>query len=438
MNSTSKVVTQFTRSLRSSSFLLVWIGQTVSLLGDGAFTIALAWQVLILTGSGTAMGLVLMTWNIPRLIFLLAGGIAADRVSRRRLMLWSDGGRAIVVAIIALFSLIHLLQLWHLIALALCFGVADSFFLPAFQALPPQLLDKEDLSSANALVGLSQQTSILLGPLIGALVVAIAGVTNAFIFDGITFLISVGCLLGIREITVQTTFAEKITTPISLETGGISSTLEQPESATLRKMLNDILDGFRYVAASNWLLMPLILFAVVNVGYLGPLEVALPKLVGVQGNGVWLLGMITTANAVGAIASTILIGQFRRLPRRGIVMYCSVIASSLALTVFGIPLPQVIAPFVISGANIFVGAGMGALGVIWTTTMQEMVPDDKLGRVSSIDWLCSLSLMPVGLVVAGLLTDSIGPREVFIIGGMLNILLAIIALVFSNVSKLEN
>lgn len=438
MNPTIKMMTQFARSLQSPSFLLVWIGQTVSLLGDGSFTIALAWQVLILTGSGTAMGLVLMAWNIPRLLFILVGGVAADRVSRRWLMLWSDGGRAVIVAVIALLSLMHLLQLWHLIILVLCFGTVDSFFLPAFQALPPQLLSEENLPSANALVGLSQQTSILLGPLIGSLVIAFLGVANAFIFDGVTFLISVACLLAVREVATQASFLGDTAISKALKSEDASSLSKSKGNTSLRQMLTDIRDGFQYVATSNWILMPLILFAVVNIGYLGPLEVALPKFVlTMHGDGVWLLGMITAANAVGAIAATIIIGQFRYLPRRGIVMYCAVIGSSLALAVFGIPIPQAIAPFIISGANVLVGAGIGAIGVIWATTMQELVPANKLGRVSSIDWLCSLSLMPVGLVVTGLLTDKIGPGQVFVIGAILNIFLAVIALVFSNTSKLE-
>jgi MFS family permease len=139
---------QFARALRSRSFALLWMGQTISVLGDAAFYPALAWQVLILTDSGTAMGIVAIAQMIPTLAFLLIGGTLADRVSRRLILLWSDGGRAVVVLLIAGPGWFHLLQFWHLVALAFLFGIVDSFFFPTMQAIPPQLVEKEQLTSS--------------------------------------------------------------------------------------------------------------------------------------------------------------------------------------------------------------------------------------------------------------------------------------------------
>ena len=118
---------------------------------------ALAWQILLLTRSATAMGIVMTAEMIPRLLFLLLGGVAADRLPKRLVMLCSDAGRAIVVLVIALSGWFHLLQFWHLVILALFFGIVEGFFSPAYRALPPQLVKTEDLTSANALTGLSEQ-----------------------------------------------------------------------------------------------------------------------------------------------------------------------------------------------------------------------------------------------------------------------------------------
>lgn len=131
---------RFARALRSRPFALLWAGQTVSALGDGAYFTALAWQVLLLTHSGTAMGLLLAAASVPRLIFLLAGGIAADRLPRRLVLFWSDAGRAVVVLAIAVLGWTQLLQFWHLIMLALLFGFVGAFFGPAYRAMPPQLV----------------------------------------------------------------------------------------------------------------------------------------------------------------------------------------------------------------------------------------------------------------------------------------------------------
>jgi MFS family permease len=147
------------RSLQNRSFALLWLGQTCSSLGDGAFTIALAWEVLLLTGSATAMGLVVMAEMLPRLIFLLLGGVAADRLPRLRILLFSDAGRGAIVLLIALLGWLHGLQLWHLIALSLLFGVAAGFFHPAYRSLTPQLVEYDQLASANALTAFSRDIS---------------------------------------------------------------------------------------------------------------------------------------------------------------------------------------------------------------------------------------------------------------------------------------
>ncbi len=179
----------------SQPFALLWIGQTISTLGDGVSGIALAWLVLLLTGSATAMGLVIAVQILPTVLLLLMGGVTADRFSRRLVMLWSDGGRALVTFLIVGLGWFHLLHLWHLLVLALIFGVVDSFFSPAYSAIMPQLVSTEDLPSANALTALSRQMGRLLCPLMGAACVAITGPVIAFAFDGLTFIISALCLL---------------------------------------------------------------------------------------------------------------------------------------------------------------------------------------------------------------------------------------------------
>src|SRR5262249_20362582 len=189
---------RFARALRSRSFALLWGGQTISALGDGAYTPALAWQVLLLTHSGTAMGLILAATTSARLLFLLFGGMAADRLPRRPLIFWSDAGRALIVLAIALLGWTHQLQLWHLVALGFSFGFVGAFFLPAYRAMPPQLVAVEDLPSANALTELRGQLGQLIGPLVGATLVAWTDPATAFAFDGLTFAFSAASLSAIR------------------------------------------------------------------------------------------------------------------------------------------------------------------------------------------------------------------------------------------------
>src|SRR5947209_1607999 len=189
---------QFVRALRSRPFALLWVGQTISVLGDAVFTIVITWQVLILTGSATAMSLLVIAQWTPKVLFLLFGGVIADRVSRRLLMLWADAGRGCIVILVAWLSWTHVLQFWQLLVLAPLFGIVSSFFDPAYQAIMPQLVEKEALASVNSLTTLSRNVGFLLGPMLGAICITLFGQASGFAFDGLTFFFSALCLLALR------------------------------------------------------------------------------------------------------------------------------------------------------------------------------------------------------------------------------------------------
>lgn len=416
------------RALRSRPFALLWSGQTISALGDGAYFTALAWQVLLLTHSGTAMGLLLVAASVPRLIFLLVGGIAADRLPRRLVLFWSDAGRAVVVLAIAVLGWTQLLQFWHLVILALLFGFVGAFFGPAYRAMPPQLVELEALPSANALTQLSVQFGGLLGPVLGAGLVALASPASAFAFDGLTFVVSAISLFFIRlpaQAYRSTEGDAAPAKPAPIERRGIGG------------MLADLREGWVYILGSTWLVMTIIVPAFVNVGFSGPITVALPKLIhDVYRSGVWLLGAIGTAEAIGAIGATFFVGQFH-LRKRGIIAFLGNILASLAILAFGLPLPRAIEPAVAIGAATLAGFGLNVLQTIWITLLHELVPNHLLGRVASIDLLGSLCLLPVGYALAGVLTDRIGPAWVFILGGGMTLAVNIVPLCLRDIRTIE-
>jgi MFS family permease len=180
----------FARALACRSFRLLWLGQTISNLGNNVFSLALAWQVLLMTHSATAMGLILMARLVPNLAFVLIGGVAADRLPRRSIVLWSDGLRGLVLLSVTVLGVAGLLQLWLLVVESLIFGIVEGFFNPALMSLPPELVAKEKLPSANALTALSLNLAGLAGPVLGALLIALAGLFSAFALDAVSFFIS--------------------------------------------------------------------------------------------------------------------------------------------------------------------------------------------------------------------------------------------------------
>lgn len=433
MNTTWLSRLHFARALQSRSFALLWVGQTISTIGDGAYITALAWQILIMTGSASAMGIVLVATNIPTLLLTLIGGVAADRLPRHLVLLAADAGRAGAVLLIATLGVLHLLQLWHLVLLSLLFGVARGFFHPAYRAIPPQLASKEALPSANSLIALSEQIGDLVGPLVGAFCVILAGPISGFIFDGVTFVISAFCLFWIRYPNKQEVLRAEQSTDITRPAAA-----KHHLGQAIRNMLKDIQEGFRYVMSSTWLSVSILIAAVANVGLSGSLAVALPKLVyNVYRSGVWNFGAIITADSLGVICATFLVGQMKTLRRRGVIAYLAVGCCGLALIIFGLPMPQIIVPIVSIIAGFLLGCSIGFFSIIWITVIQERVPEEMLGRVNSIDLLGSLGLLSVGYAVVGVLVDYLGPAQVFIMAGLLIAVLAILALRIRDIRGLD-
>jgi DHA3 family tetracycline resistance protein-like MFS transporter len=379
------------RAFTHRSFVLLWSGQTISRLGDSLFTIALAWWVLQKTRSATAMGIVLICSIVPFLLFLLFGGVAGDRLPRIRLMLGSDLIRGGVVMLIAFLAFQQWLELWQIFALSALFGTVDAFFAPAYRALVPDLVSVEMLPSANSLTSLGAQAPQFIGPAIGALIIALGGTALAFALDGISFAISALCLAALPKMPVLRLPAEK-------EAG----------------VLHDIRKGITTVLRDPWLWLTLVIASVSTIFLVGPAEAALPLLVKERfGEHVGFYALLTTLSALGSIGAAFWLGHFKRLHRRGLLTYGAWLLASLMLLAVGLPIGVV----GVSLAFFIQGAAFSTLGLSWMNTLQEFVPADLLGRVSSLDYLVSAGLLPIGYGLAGIAADRFGASLVFVLGG---------------------
>jgi MFS family permease len=426
---------QFARALQARPFALLWAGQTISVLGDAVFTIAITWEVLLLTGSATAMSLVVLAQWTPKIVLLLFGGVLADRVSRRLLMLWADSGRGCIVLLVAWLSWSHQLQFWHLVALAPLFGIVSSFFDPAYQAIMPQLVETDALASANSLNIVSRNAGFLLGPMLSAGCITLFGPASAFTFDGLTFFISAAFLMAIRIPALVAKQPLQSKAPAQLDEKDSQS---ESRPGNVGSALRDMREGLRYVFSHTWLWVAVLASPLVSVGFAGPMWVSLPRLVrDVYGAGVWLIGAMATSDAIGSIIAALFVGNASKLRRRGLVAFTSIIVGGCALVVCAIPLSHPIEPVVAIIASALVGCGLAIFMIIWGTLQQERVPNEMLGRVSSISQLGTVSALPAGLVLAGLLADHVGPASVFAIGGMLVVVPAALSLCFRAIRRLE-
>src|SRR6266508_338136 len=398
-------------SLKHRSFALLWSGQTISRLGDSLYRVALAWWVLEKTGSATAMGTVLICSMTPMLIFLLLGGVAVDRLPRLRLMIGSDLLRGIVAGAVAALAFAQLLEVWHIYVASVIFGFVDAFFEPAYVAAVPEIAPREALPSANSLTGLSRQVTGIVGPTLGAAIVALGGTPTAFALDAASFLISAGCLLPIPAPPIARANAHA-------------------EPSVLR----DLREGLDAVLASPWLWITIALAALGNVTAGGPLAVALPFLVkNTLHADVGALGLLGTMNSIGAVLGSLWLGRAARLRRRGLIAYGGLLLGGIAVLICGLP----VGLFGLALVALAFGFSMSAFGLVWMNTLQEMVPRELMGRVSSIDFLGSFVLLPFGYALAGWATDLLGPPPVFMIGGAASIVLALLGLAHPNIRNLD-
>jgi len=406
------------RSLRHRPFALLWSGQTVSRLGDSLYRIALAWWVLEKTGSATAMGAVLVFSSVPMLIFLLVGGVATDRLPRLRVMFTSDTLSGIVVAFVALLAFTGQLQVWHIYLASITFGLVRAFFLPAYTATIPEITPKELLTSANSLTSISQPAAGVIGPAVGAAIVALRGTPPAFGLDALSFFISAGCVLPILRANPAFNRA-----PAASQAGERESPRDGGKG--LRSVVDDFVDGLKTVLGSPWLWISISIFSLINVTMDGPDNVSLPFLIKENLHaGVGTLGLFTSMTSAGFAAGAVWLGSYARIRRRGPLLYLGILFTGFSLASFGL---SVFIPFLAVAA--FLGGLCISLGsLIWTNSLQELVPRQLLGRVSSIDALGSFVLLPIGYGIVGWATDRIGPPSIFLIGGAATSLLALLAL----------
>jgi MFS family permease len=384
--------------LRHRDFRLLWSGMTVSLIGDGIFYVALAWQAYTLSDAPSALSTIGVAMTVPHLVFLLVGGVVSDRFDRRRVMIAADTLRAVAVAVMGLLALSGQLELWHMLALSGVFGAGTAFFGPAFDAIVPALVPGEHLNQANSLDQLVRPAALrMFGPALGGWIVAVGGSTGAaFLVDAVTFTISIACVVLMRPTS----------SPEHDGDGDGDGT----------SMISDIHEGFRYVRSQVWLWGT---FLAATLGYLifwGPSEVLLPFVVkNEMGGSAAHLGMILAAGGVGAMFAAVVMGN-RQMPRRHITfMYAVWTISTLAVAGYGLANFPWQAMLTCFAFNAFEGAGM----IVWATTKGRLVPGRLLGRVSSFDWFISIALVPVSYALTGPVAETLGARQTLVAAGLL-------------------
>ena len=403
--------------LQVRDYRLVWVGESVSLLGDQFHYVALSWLVLELTGSGLALGTVLLAASLPRGAFLLFGGVLADRISPRALMLVSNVIRAMLTTVIAALVLGSQIQLWQLVAAGAIFGTVDAIFFPAINTIVARLVRPEQLPSANALLQGTQQLMSTVGPAVAGIVVALIGIGAAFAIDAASFAVASIALWLIRPLGVPLpgpTAATRAVDPAATLPEESTEASGATPAAPRQPVLAALVEGTRAVLADPALRVLVVLSAAFNMAFTGPVVVGLPWLVRVRFEGdASLLGLLLAAFGAGSVIGIALVGSLPRPRSLGGLVLGAGAGLGIGLGALGlVPWQAGLAILLLEGV------GVGYLNVSIISWTQARTEPHLLGRTMSFLMLGSVVAAPLSLALAGLLVDASATAMFVLAGGL--------------------
>lgn len=389
------------RPFRHREYRLLVTSMAASLFASGLWIVAGVYQVIALGGGPAELSLVATATAVGLLVSALGGGVAADRLPKRALLLGVEGVRVVAAGTAGLLAVAGALQLWHLAVIAFVLGAAEAFFFPAYSAILPTLLPAHELLAANGVEGtLRPVAQQALGPALAGVLVGAFAPSIALLLAGAIYGVAAVTLVAMRAVTV-------------------------PPAAARSSVLGDLAEGFRYLFRTGWLFATLAFATLYVLVLIGPFEVLLPFAVRDQtGGGASSFALVLGAFGVGGAIGSLVVSSWR-LPRRYLtVMILLWGAGAAPLALIGLTTQL----WVMAVAAFVVGFTGSAAMVIWGTLLQRRVPPHLLGRVSSLDFFVSLALMPISMAVAGPVGEALGIPMTFVLAGLIPVFLATAAI----------
>lgn len=382
MGGQRSVVTRLRASvLGLPDFRRLWAAQTVSTIGDQVFPIAATIAVLDSGGGATQIGVVLGARVAAIVLFALFGGVWADRLPRRSVMIGANVFRGVVLTVLTLLPSTPPVP--ALALLVFLVGAGEAFFRPAEAALLPTLVPEPRRNSANGLVMISFRTAAVIGPALAGVLVEVVGVRAAFALNAVTFAVSTAFLSALRE--------------------PARAHVDEPRQSVLR----EIAEGIHEVTRRRWVAANLVAASLLLLLVVAPEQVLLPVISRQEfGNDRVFVASLALMSLGGVIGALIAMRWRPRHPGRASWLLGLVYLLAILTLMYPVAAWPILLAFFVSGV------AFEPFMVFWSTALQREIPQDRLARVASLDWMASFALMPLGLAVAGPLADLVGPNVV--------------------------
>jgi Transmembrane secretion effector len=321
-------------------------------------------------------------------LFVLIGGVLADRLPRQTVMVCADLARALLHGALALLIAFGVVQIWHMMIIGLLYGTAEAFFRPAYSGLIPQTVaSDDDIQGAQALGGLSAELANFASPALATALVL--GVGGAWVFglDAVTFLVSAALVMRVHA-------------------------RPRGEQKERKSMLSDLHEGWRAVRERPWVLWTIVCFSAALLTALAPFFVLGASVARHTYGTEAVYGLANAAFGIGTITGAITGSKWRpRYPMRVGASISVLWPAALSLYALGPPLP------ILYPAMALAGTGIGLFAVLWETALAQRIAPHLLSRVSAWDWMGSLALLPLGYLLSGWLSKPVGEVRLLAIGG---------------------
>jgi hypothetical protein len=378
----------------------------VSQLGNGMANVALAFAVLGF-GTPTDLGIVLLSREIPMIAFLLLGGVFADRLPRRTILVSTDLVRGSAQVATALLLFTGNAHVWNIAVVQIAYGIANAFQRPVGIGLVKETVSDAHLQQANALQSLSRSTLSVISPALGALLVALGSPAIAIAVDATTFFVSASLIVSMR----------------------LSGTVR----AVTKSVVGDLRDGWREFISRRWVVAIIASFGLFQLTYFPALLVLGPTVAKDHLGGAAAWGTILAIESLGAVAGGLLALRIR-VHRPLIWSELAVVPAGFLLMALSAPLPLA----AIAAVGFVVGIGFALGENLYVTAFQRNIPEHALSRISSYDWFGSVALNPLGYALIGPVAAAVGTPETLVIAGFLNVLTCFLVVLVPSVRAIRS
>jgi MFS family permease len=395
-------------SLRIRDFRWLWLGNLFSFNAMQMQMVARGWLVYTMTGSPLALGLVSAGFGVPMILFSLYGGVIADRVRKRNLLLVTQAFMCLLSLVITILINTDLITLWHLVVASLFSGVIFSFMMPARSAFLVEMVEEEDLMNAVSLSSMAMNISRIASPAIAGVLLKVIDVPGTYWVITLSYCLT---MLTTTKIPLGDLMTARPNVP----------------------MLEDVKEGLRYVIG-NKIILAMLLLSFIPILVAMPYQMLMPVFArSVFHSGETGLGMLMSATGLGALVGSTIMASLGNFQHKGLLMLFTGIGFGLFLMVFGYSGSLIMA----SVWLVFVGGTSSMFMTATNTLLMTNTPQELMGRVMSL-FMMTFGLMPIGTLPAGALAEAVGaPFTVFLGGAILFLFLAAVTITQPYLRKLN-